>query len=166
MSPKLFDVNGGKKFCSTGPRFHHLRQSHGCVAVNFWYDMEYDCKWNYFNFLSNVVEMSNVLEWARGQGAAAMYLVWVVNNHLTFTKSLIGHFRMNAIKSFLFNKIPNLLLTWNSVTRFDDLLDFEKLPEVIVATISLPKSHTFLGNFCKGVKIFHFSSEIIFGQLL
>ena len=35
-----------------------------------------------------------------------------------------------------------------------------------VATISLPKSPTFLGNFCKGVKIFHFSSEIIFGQLL
>ena len=24
----------------------------------------------------------------------------------------------------------------------------------------------FLGNFCKGVKIFHFSSEIIYGQLL
>ena len=35
-----------------------------------------------------------------------------------------------------------------------------------VATISLPKSPTFLGNFCKGVKISHFSSEIIFGQLL
>ena len=31
-----------------------------------------------------------------------------------------------------------------------------------VATISLPKSPTFLDNFCKGVKIFHFSSEIIF----
>ena len=25
---------------------------------------------------------------------------------------------------------------------------------------------TFLGNFCKGVKTYHFSSEIIFGQLL
>ena len=35
-----------------------------------------------------------------------------------------------------------------------------------VATIILPKSPTFLGNFCKGVKIFHFSSEIIFRQLL
>ena len=32
--------------------------------------------------------------------------------------------------------------------------------------INLPKSLTFLGNFCKGVKIFNFSSEIIFGQLL
>ena len=35
-----------------------------------------------------------------------------------------------------------------------------------LATIKLPKSPTFLGNFCKGVKIYHFSSEIIFGQLL
>ena len=32
-----------------------------------------------------------------------------------------------------------------------------------VATIILPKLPTFLGDFCKGVKIFHFSSEIIFG---
>ena len=30
----------------------------------------------------------------------------------------------------------------------------------------MPKSLTFLGNFCEGVKIYHFSSEIIFGQLL
>ena len=35
-----------------------------------------------------------------------------------------------------------------------------------LATINLPKYPTFLGNFCKGVKIYHFSSEIIFGQLL
>ena len=34
-----------------------------------------------------------------------------------------------------------------------------------VATISLSKSPTFLGNFCKGVKMFNFSSEFIFGQL-
>ena len=35
-----------------------------------------------------------------------------------------------------------------------------------LATINLPKSLTFLGNFCKGLKIYHFSSEIIFVQLL
>ena len=35
-----------------------------------------------------------------------------------------------------------------------------------LATIIFPKSPTFLGNFCKGVIICHFSSEIIFGQLL
>ena len=35
-----------------------------------------------------------------------------------------------------------------------------------VATIILLKSPTFVGNFWKSVKIFHFSSEIFFGQLL
>ena len=35
-----------------------------------------------------------------------------------------------------------------------------------VVTIILPKSPTFLGKFCKGVKIIHSCSEIIFGQLL
>ena len=33
-----------------------------------------------------------------------------------------------------------------------------------LATIDLSKSPTFLGNFCKGVKLFNISSEIIFGQ--
>ena len=35
-----------------------------------------------------------------------------------------------------------------------------------VATIILPKLPPFLGDFCKGAKMFHFSSEIIFGSLL
>ena len=35
-----------------------------------------------------------------------------------------------------------------------------------LATLNLPKSFTFLRNFCKGVKIYHFSSKIIFGQFL
>ena len=34
-----------------------------------------------------------------------------------------------------------------------------------LATIILPKFPTFLGNSCKVIKIFNFSSEIIFGQL-
>ena len=53
----------------------------------------------------------------------------------------------------------------NSVTRLGDLLDFGQLFKAL-ATINLPKSPTFLGNFCKGVKIFNFSNEIIFGQLV
>ena len=35
-----------------------------------------------------------------------------------------------------------------------------------LATINLPQSSRFLGNYCKSVKIIHFSSEIIFAQLL
>ena len=52
-----------------------------------------------------------------------------------------------------------------SVTRLGNFLDFGQLSNYL-ATINLPKSPTFFGNFCKGVKIYHFSSEIIFGQLL
>ena len=33
-----------------------------------------------------------------------------------------------------------------------------------LATINLPKSPTFLANFCKGVKIYYFSTEIILGN--
>ena len=51
------------------------------------------------------------------------------------------------------------------MARLGDLLDLGKFLKPLAA-INLPKSPTFLGNFCKGVKIFHFSSEIIFGQLL
>ena len=53
-----------------------------------------------------------------------------------------------------------------SVTRLGDLLHFGQPFKAPLAAINLPKSPTFLGNFCKGVKIYHFSSEIIFGELL
>ena len=32
--------------------------------------------------------------------------------------------------------------------------------------MNLPQSSPFLGNYCKGVKIIHFSSDTSFGQLL
>ena len=51
------------------------------------------------------------------------------------------------------------------MTRLGDLLDLGQLFKP-GATMSLPKSLTFLGNFCKGSKIFNFSSKINFGQLL
>ena len=52
-----------------------------------------------------------------------------------------------------------------SVTRLGDFLHFGQLFKLL-ATINLPKSLAFLGNFCKGVKIFNFTSKINFGQLL
>ena len=54
---------------------------------------------------------------------------------------------------------PTPLWNRNSVTRLGAFLK-------PVAKIILPKSPTLLDNFCKGVEIFHFYSEIIFGQLL
>ena len=50
----------------------------------------------------------------------------------------------------------------DSVTRFGNF--FLILGNFL--KINLPKSLSFLGKFCKDVKIFHFSSEINFGQLL
>ena len=44
-----------------------------------------------------------------------------------------------------------------SVTRLYDLLYFGLVFKSL-ATINLPKGPTFLGNFCKYVKIYHFSS--------
>ena len=50
--------------------------------------------------------------------------------------------------------------SWLSVTRLGDLLDFGQL----FKAFSLAKSLTFLGDFCKGVNIFNFSSEINLGN--
>ena len=76
----------------------------------------------------------------------------------------------NSIKNLPMAHRPDLKLQkkicdMNSMTRFGDFLDFGQLFKAF-ATTNRPKSLTFLGKFCKGVKIFHFSSEIIFGQLL
>ena len=51
------------------------------------------------------------------------------------------------------------------MTRLGDLLDFGQLFKVL-GNNEFPKSPTFLGIYCQGVKIYNFSSEIIFGQLL
>ena len=53
----------------------------------------------------------------------------------------------------------------NSVIRLGNLQDFGQVLKPL-ATIQFPNSLTFLGNFCKGVKISYFSSENIFGQIL
>ncbi|XP_047519952.1 bifunctional peptidase and (3S)-lysyl hydroxylase Jmjd7 isoform X2 [Pieris napi] len=37
--------------------FHHVSQSHGCVAVNYWYDMEFDIKYCYFKMLEKLCEI-------------------------------------------------------------------------------------------------------------
>ena len=48
----------------------------------------------------------------------------------------------------------------------DQIGRFFALWATIFGSNQFPKSPTFLGNFCKGVKIIHFSIEIIVGQLL
>lgn len=36
--------------------FHHVRQSHKCIAVNYWYDMEYDIKYCYYQMLQSLCQ--------------------------------------------------------------------------------------------------------------
>ena len=50
---------------------------------------------------------------------------------------------------------PDLAIYWTLDNFFKSL-----------ATIDLPKSPTFLDNFCKGLKIYQYSSEIILGNFL
>ena len=52
------------------------------------------------------------------------------------------------------------------MSRLGNLLHFGQLFKAYGTTIILPKSPKYLGNFCEGVKICHFSNEIVFGQLL
>ncbi|XP_048242228.1 bifunctional peptidase and (3S)-lysyl hydroxylase Jmjd7-like [Haliotis rufescens] len=37
--------------------FHHVQQSHACIAVNYWYDMDFDIRYNYFKFVEKVKEI-------------------------------------------------------------------------------------------------------------
>ena len=74
----------------------------------------------------------------------------------------------NAKVSLVFN--PDLILCKGRTYRQCDQIgqfiglwaNFQSLWQQLICPNLLP----FLGNFCKGVNIIHFSSEIIFGQLL
>lgn len=39
--------------------FHHVQQSHGCIAVNYWYDMEFDLKYTYYNLVKSISNLVN-----------------------------------------------------------------------------------------------------------
>ncbi|KAK8760853.1 hypothetical protein V5799_027880 [Amblyomma americanum] len=40
--------------------FHHVRQSHGCIAINYWYDMEFDIKYCYYKLLEDLTNLNKV----------------------------------------------------------------------------------------------------------
>lgn len=54
--PITCTVNSGEMLYLPSLWFHHVQQSHGCIAINFWYDMEYDIKYNYFKFVESMTE--------------------------------------------------------------------------------------------------------------
>ncbi|XP_074091265.1 bifunctional peptidase and (3S)-lysyl hydroxylase JMJD7-like isoform X2 [Macrotis lagotis] len=53
-------VKAGEMFYLPALWFHHVRQSHGCIAVNFWYDMEYDLKYSYYQLLDSLSKVSDL----------------------------------------------------------------------------------------------------------
>ncbi|XP_077395555.1 bifunctional peptidase and (3S)-lysyl hydroxylase JMJD7 isoform X5 [Festucalex cinctus] len=56
--PLRCSVKAGEMLYLPSLWFHHVRQSHGCIAVNFWYDMEFDIKYNYFTLLDDITAVA------------------------------------------------------------------------------------------------------------
>lgn len=54
----IYNVRVNKGDCLYIPAlwFHHVRQSHGAIAVNYWYDMEFDVKYCYHTLLENLIQ--------------------------------------------------------------------------------------------------------------
>ena len=53
-SPVHVRVNAGDILYLPSLWFHHVRQSHACIAVNYWYDMQFDIKYVYFQLLEQL----------------------------------------------------------------------------------------------------------------
>ena len=89
---------------------------------------------------------------------------WPSGGLATCVISTPSLYSLNILKSIEISFLTHRGLSpvWPDLAIYCTLGNFLKP----LATINLPKSSAFLGHFCKGVKIFHFSIEIIFGQLL
>jgi peptidyl-lysine (3S)-dioxygenase / protease len=47
-------VNAGDVLYLPSLWFHHVRQSHKCIAVNVWYDMDYDSRYCYYKMVESL----------------------------------------------------------------------------------------------------------------
>lgn len=59
--PLQCTVKAGEMLYLPSLWFHHVQQSHGCIAVNYWYDMEYDLKYSYYQLLDCLTKAVKVL---------------------------------------------------------------------------------------------------------
>lgn len=55
-TPVEVTVHAGQMLYLPSLWFHHVQQSHGCIAVNYWYDMEFDIKYNYYKCIESLVD--------------------------------------------------------------------------------------------------------------
>lgn len=46
--------------------FHHVQQSNGCIAINYWYDMDFDVKYCYYQMLHSFCSLQNDERRSRG----------------------------------------------------------------------------------------------------
>ncbi|KAG8126141.1 putative JmjC domain-containing protein [Naja naja] len=56
--PLRCTVKSGEMLYLPSLWFHHVQQSHGCIAVNYWYDMEYDLKYSYYQLLDSLTKVA------------------------------------------------------------------------------------------------------------
>lgn len=47
-------INAGDMLYLPSLWYHNVRQSHKCIAVNFWYDMEYDARYCYYKMMEKL----------------------------------------------------------------------------------------------------------------
>lgn len=60
VCPLRVTVRSGEILYLPSLWFHHVSQSHGAIAVNYWYDMEYDIKYNYYQLIDQLSEITSV----------------------------------------------------------------------------------------------------------
>ena len=120
--------------------------------------------------------------WSSGYGKRLMFqksFIWILAQYTGWTfftnicckncNACLKRPKINEKRPFFKKNIKSKPLislnTTTSVTRLGNLLDFGQIFQAF-GNNHFPKSPTFLGKFCRGAKIFNFSSEIIFGELL
>ncbi|XP_078515773.1 bifunctional peptidase and (3S)-lysyl hydroxylase JMJD7 isoform X1 [Lissotriton helveticus] len=54
LKPLRCTLKAGEMLYLPSLWFHHVQQSHGCIAVNYWYDMDFDIKYSYFQLLESL----------------------------------------------------------------------------------------------------------------
>ena len=107
--------------------------------------------------------------------ASSWLLLWISKERRSFVENKywrnVHLVRWKLFDDVIGRKFNQRMLTCcirESISEWPDWAIYWTLGNFLkpLATIDLPKFPTFLGIFCKGVKIYHLSSEIIFGQLL
>lgn len=56
VKPLRVRVKAGDMLYLPNYWYHHVQQSHKCIALNFWYDMEYDSRYCYYRMLEELTK--------------------------------------------------------------------------------------------------------------